>query len=231
MTPDPKLSLEESLFGQEALSWLQRFDFFRCAFCLEEKLEKWLLAHTNTTTPEGRRCVPAPQGPHLGSATLLVGVGHLLSTLASDPQAKAQDFSLTQVPNAGLQDPDISSENRVLRPLTFRDIGAFLGLAWWSFSLHTERLWIQTTASVTFHRQKVLCKISTVSSPVLPQCYVWAEMLPYSVLWHSQGLNNYLGQEQQNAMETEVEHNAFTRGKSHWLSLHRKCYQLLNNNR
>ena len=96
---------------------------------MEEKLEKWLLAHTNTTTPEGRRCVPAPQGPPLGSATLLVGVGHLLSTLASDPQAKAQDFSLTQVPNAGLQDPDISSENRVLRPLTFRDIGAFLCLA------------------------------------------------------------------------------------------------------
>lgn len=32
-------------------------------------------------------------------------------------------------------------------------------------------------------------------------------------------------------METEVEHNVFTQGKSHWLPLHRKCHQLLNNNR
>lgn len=150
MTPDPKLSLEESLFGQEAFSWLQRFDFFRCSFCLEEKPEKWHLA--NITTPGGWR----------GSATLLAGVGHPLSTLASEPQAKAQDFSFIHVSNAGLQDSDFSSEHHVLRPLNFRDMGAFLGLAWWSFSQHTERLWIQTTASVT-SQTKVLCKISTKS--------------------------------------------------------------------
>lgn len=81
------------------------------------------------------------------------------------------------------------------------------------------------------HTYSVKSAISSVSSQVLSYCYVWAEAVCYSVPWPSQELNNYLGQEQQNAMETEVEHNAFTQGKSHWLSLHRKCHQLLNNNR
>lgn len=72
---------------------------------------------------------PCSQGSTLGSATLLAGVGHLLSTLASEPQAKAQDFSHTHMPNAGLQDSDFSSEHHDLRSLNFRDMGAFLGLA------------------------------------------------------------------------------------------------------
>lgn len=102
------------------------------------------------------------------------------------------------------------------------------------FSRCPMRPWIQTTATVTLHRHKYSLKSAlsfiTGLAILLSSSWNW-DSVCYSVPWPSQGMNNYLGQEKQNAMETEVEHNAFTQGKSHWLSLRRKHHQLLNNNR
>lgn len=83
-----------------------------------------------------------PTSTPLVSATILVSVGHLLSMLAWSRRQEAWDFPYTQVSNAGLQVLDCSSQHCMLQPLTFRHISTFLGLAWWSFSQHTVRLWI-----------------------------------------------------------------------------------------